>query len=471
MVGLHPVLTTVVVADDLIGPFSMYIDAGPGLMDNLRAGWAAASYGHFNYLGQLIGGFINWAWMQLMINGIRFSTIYYFSKLFVFILVVFASCSAITSLARLWGDQIEVQKLRVFVALAMIATFQLHLVWSNDPVASYPMSGYASVVVGLWALKFAAIALQDPESIRKAVLASTSFLCAVLYYEMNVALVPAIAILAVSYVISESTRRKNTMRTLFRTSLVYVIPGLLVLELQRQNAIESIAYDGTAIRYSNEFFGTFFRLMASSLPYSSWHLASDWVVNFPSPDKHIRLFVVFILLALFSFWYSSRRMKRNSNFHWFWWSCPVLFTYWAAATAIQSSTIKVQNEATRIGYVYNFYAIGSLAVSILLAFLMYIFFSRVRRLIVRLPFLAVVVILCLGQIHVNESIQEKHFNMLPQSRNLLVSFTERWPIESRCGWLEEWLRMGWPIYYSNAMASGLERVYLNEFSEPFCGRF
>lgn len=469
--GLRPILSTVVVADDLIGPFSMYVNAGSGFTDHLRVSWDAASYGHFNYLGQLIGGIVNWSWMQLMLHGVRFSTIYFFTKLLVFMAVVYSAASMISAVGQLWAVQMNRTRLRVFIALSMIATLQLHLVWSNDPVASYPMSGYASVVIGLIALQFCARALNDPKSWTKAILAAISLLIAILYYEMNIALIPAVATLGFTYVLSNQERRSNALRILLRLSMIYVIPALIVVELQRQNAGESAVYEGTAIRLSGSTLTTLAKLTVSSLPFSSWHLASDWVGEFPGINQHALLLSVFVLIALTTTGVVLRRGQTPSDPHTSWWGIPMLVIYWLAATGIQASTVKVQNEAIRIGFVYNFYAVGSVVVTIILALLMYHFFIKLRRKRVSLPVVVASFVLCLGQIHLNESIQEKHFKMLPQSRNLLVSFSEQWPLTTRCFWMEEWLKMGWPGYYSNSMITGLERSYKEKFNEPFCGRF
>jgi hypothetical protein len=469
--GLRSVLSTVVVADDLIGPFSMYVSAGSGFMDHLRVSWDAASYGHFNYVGQIIGGVVNWTWMQLMLHGVRFSTIYFLTKLLVFTAVVYSAASMITAIGQLWAVQMNRARLRLFIALSMIATLQLHLVWSNDPVASYPMSGYASVVIGLIALRLCARALNNPKSWVSAILAALSLLIAVLYYEMNIALIPAIATLGFTYALSNKERRSNALRILLRLSMIYVIPTLIVVELQRQNAGESVVYEGTAIRLSGSMLTTFAKLTVSSLPYSSWHLASDWVGDFPGINQHVLTLSVFVLIAATTIGVVLRRGHTPLHPHTTWWGIPMLVIYWLAATGIQASTVKVQNEAIRIGYVYNFYAVGSVVVTIILALLMYAFFIKSRRKRASIPVVVGFLVLCLGQIHVNESIQEKHFKMLPQSRNLLVSFSEQWPLAKRCFWLEEWLKMGWPDYYSNSMTTGLERSYSDEFNQPFCGRF
>lgn len=472
-IGLRPILTTVVVADDFIGPFSMFTDAGPAIMDHLRVSWEAASYGHFNYVGQLIGGLVNWTWMQLMLNGIRYSTIYFFTKLFIYIAVVYAATSSLSAIAKLWDYQINNNRMRIFLALSLIATLQLHLVWSNDPVASYPMSGYASVVFGLIALKMCADFLINPLSISRCIFAAGSLLFAILYYEMNIALIPAIAILTFSYVLTNRERRSTAVKTILRVGMIYAIPALLVVELQRRNAGDSVAYEGTAIRLAGSMVSTFGKLTVSSMPFSSWHLAGDWIIDFQHITNYLVLFFLFSFVAIGAVWQIRARVTESgtAKHRVLWWWLPTFLTYWTAATAIQSSTVKVQNEAKRIGYVYNFYSVGSLVCALSIAAALYIYFSKNRPVVKTLPIIAVILSLCISQMYINQSIQEQHFKMLPQNRNLLVSFSERWPKEARCSALETWLQMGWPTYYSNAMTTGLERSFKHEFGEPFCGRF
>lgn len=470
-VGLNPVLTTVVVADDLIGPFSMYINSGPGLLNFLNGGWQAASYGHFNYIGQLFGAFVNWAWLELMLQGVRFSTIYFFTKLFVFTATVYATSSAVVAIMRLWKAEVRAPQLRLIVALLMIGTLQLHLVWSNDPVGSYPMSGYASLALGLLALRASALLLAEPRSIRRMCVAGASLLVAVLYYEINIAVVPAIFTLAVSYVLSDEQRRRSAFRRLFLVGAVYVLPCLLILELQRRNAAESAAYQGTAIALGWAVFSTLGNLTVSSLPWSSWHLAFDWILHFPTVQGFSILAGLFLLCGGALYWYHFRESVLAPRPTGVTWIALTLGAYWLAATGIQASTVKVQNEATRIGSVYNFYAVGSMAVVAIVAVLILMLLKRAPGWLGKSVVVSLLAVAGLSQMFVNHAIQSQHYGMLPQNRNLLVAFSERRPIEERCGSLQAWLAMGWPQYYSNSMASGMEKAYQDEFDEQFCGRF
>jgi hypothetical protein len=469
-IGMRPILTTVVVADDLIGPFSIFSEVGPSLRQHLRMGYEAASYGHFNYLGQIIGAFISWLWLNLMLVGIRYSTIYFFTKFIVFVCLVYTTAAATCSIAQLWNVRLPRGSLRIMIAITMIATFQLHLVWSNDPVASYPMSGYFSVILGFVALWSASKLLKKDRSLVQWVLAPTLLLCAILYYEMNIALIPTIAVLATGHHLYNSPNRKSALRHLVRFASAYIPPVVLVLFLQYQNAPKSASYDGTAIALSGKAIETFGKMMVSSLPFSSWHLGRAWVFKYPTIQNSVMLISALVLLITLSIW-SVKATQRHMISRKVFWIIPSLVTYWIFATAIQSATVKVQNEASKIGAVYNFYAVGSTVFVVCFSVVALVIIGRVKRPNLKVLFISMIMVVSCSQVFLNNAIQRQHFQLLPQSRNLLVSFSERLPIESRCSFLQTWLTMGWPTYYSNSMTTGLERSFLYKFNEPFCGKY
>ena len=472
VIGMRPTLTTVVVADDLTGPFTMYSEAGSSLWQNLKTGFNAASNGHFNYLGQTIGGFINWLWLRLMLAGVRYSTIYFFTKLIIFTALVYVSAATAQSIARLWNLYVPPLALRFLIAMTMISTFQLHLVWSNDPVASYPMSGYASVIFGLFAIWAATVFMRNSRSWFPTFMAPVVLLLSILYYEMNIALIPTIAVLAIGYHLLDPSRRKSALPHLSKIAAVYCLPVIFVLLLQKLNAAASASYEGTEVSLTGNAIKTFGVLLISSLPFSSWHLGFDWVDQYPTAESSALLLIPLFILMLVPF----RMINQKSDyFHQtikkLFWIFPPLMTYWIFATLIQSATVKVQKEASRIGNVYNFYAVGSTVFAIIFSIAVLVFLYSAKRTLFKILFLIPLFVASGSQVFLNHAIQQQHFSMLPQTRNLLVSYSERLPIESRCHFLQVWLGMGWPVYYSNSMTTGLERSYQEKFKEPFCGRF
>lgn len=468
--GLRPVLTTVVVADDLIGPFSMFNDAGPSLWSHVKAGYNAASYGHFNYIGQIVGAFVNWIWLRLMLAGVRYSTLYFFTKLIIYIALIYVAAATIRSILAMWNTTIHPVALRIAIAITMIGTLQLHLVWSNDPVASYPMSGYTSVIFGLLAIWAAAELIQHSSTWIFKFVAPLTFLTAVLYYEMNIALIPTIGILAISYHVSHRSTQISSIKHLARIAAIYVVPTIFIAILQMQNAAKSASYEGTAIALNDGTLTTFVTLLISSLPFSSWHLGFDWLYEYPSTLSSSMLLLGTASLISIGLWRIHEIEKTKKVSQKAFWLIPPLVSYWIFSTAIQSATSKVQSEATRIGSVYNFYAVGSTVLILLIAVSVLFTLQKIEKIGLKIIFLTPFFIVINLQVFLNFSIQQQHYTLLPQVRHLLVSYSERRPIDERCLALQTWLSMGWPTYYSNSMTTGMEKSYQTKFNEPFCGR-
>jgi hypothetical protein len=465
VIGLWPILTTVIVADDLIGPFAMYVNAGPDLLSNLRVGYEAASYGHFNYVGQVFGGFVNWFWLRLMAAGIRFSTIYALTKLGLFVLLALLSARVTRRLLAQASSFIPIWRMRVAIAVSMIGTLQLHMVWSNDPVASYPMSGYASVLLALVTID-SYITFFEHRTWVRAITASFLLLVSILYYEMNLAVVVAVVAMGMGWMIRTKSRGKDLWLVFLRIASTGAIPVAIVAFLQHQNSAKSVQYTGTAVSLGPETVSTFGRLLVSNLPLSSWHLGLDWVQN-SIPVTVVKCLALVAVAGMSAFLITR---EQRSIIRWTSTMAPVavFLTLGISATLVQASTSKVQGEATRIGSVYNFYAVGSTAVAVVIAVLVVAISMRRRVLFVCLP---VLVVLGSFQFLLNSAIQQRHYYFLPQNRNILAAFSERWEKEDRCKAVEQWLAMGWPTYYSNSMIVGMERAFLNFHEDEFCGRF
>lgn len=465
---IRPILITAIVADDFIGPFSQFHQAGSGLISNLRFGYNAASYGHFNYVGQVVGSLANWTWIQLQGQfGIRYSVIYAVSK---FLTILFAISQAARLARRILttdGSDGAVWKLRIAIALALAATIQLHIVWSNDPVGSYPLSGYLSAAIGIVALN-AAISFFTKYTVKNFIFLTVLTTAAILYYEMNISLLAAIGVLALVYVFRNGSTQGSLIKRLAISSSALVFPTAATLYFQFHNSAKSASYTGTAVAINGKSFQVFGNSLVSSLPFSSWHLAFDWL-----PDGVTFRIAIFVLplLGASLFTVIVYRLKTQSNeFSNYFSLIAPLLTYWIFATLIQCATVKVQNEATRIGSVYNFYAVGSLVIAVIIGCMGIVFFEQFSNKVVRSFASLLIVIACIGQFSINNSLAVRHAGFLTYNRNLLVQFTEKSTQDARCAALQEWLTMGWPGYYLNEMTVGVEAAYKHFNNETFCGK-
>jgi hypothetical protein len=470
-VALYPILITSIVADDLILPFNQFLMAGPRFEDIFRLGVSGASAGHFNYVGQVFGVFIGWLWIQLPGQfGLRFSLVYALTKFFVFFAVIIASSTLLRELVRNAGGTMSHWQSRIYVGLLFAGTLQIHLVWSNDPVASYPMSGYASVALAMWSFIAALRTFQKPSYLRYLG-TSVLILISILYYEMNVAVLPAILVYGLLNIDYQNKKLKGQLKFRFvQVVLVLALPAAATIFLQLRSAPQA-AYSGVSVDIHGPVIGPFLRSAASSLPASSWHLAYQWMTsNFPFYSSAILSLTV--LGTAGSIWWrlDSKARKDSPSMQFLPTSLAVLATasFWFGATTIQALTGKVQTEATQIGHVYNFYASGSTSVVIILVLIGKFMSGRTfprKALIALMP---AIIVFGAYQYNLNTAIQKRHYSFTPQNRNLLVAFTEDHSLVDRCKALDEWQAIGWPDYYRTSMSAGIERAYFYFKGELFC---
>lgn len=476
---LRPVLHTAIVADDFVNPFSQFADVGlgfRGLVSRSLSHTQAA--GHFNLLGQVFGALVNEIWIYLMGRfGIRYSTIYAVTKYLVFVTAVLSLTRLIaTGLAAL-GRRVAKSKVRAISAVALFGLLQLHVGWSNDPVGSYPLSGYLAAALGFLALSETLRMSVEPSLRRVAWVASVTIV-AILYYELNIAVLAGQLPLLVWSVLSQVNGRR--WPALRHAALASAIPIIAVALVRFVLLPPSDIYSGTQVAVGKRAINVFVINLVSSLPGAAWALTGDYLSGL---NLHW-LAVLTVAGGLAATGLASaigraealrfsgkpslvpahRPERRHAGV------AIALVTailgYWWAATLIQAVTVKVQDETPRIGYVYNYYAVGSMAIACLLA----LSFTTSRRAVRRLAAPAVIVVI-MWQANLNYNITYQHNRSVEPNRRLLVAATEDAPMEFRCRAIRDWTAGGWPDYYEIEMTRGLQAMHQHFYGRPFCAGF
>ena len=467
---LRSILTTTIVADDFANPFQQLISVGMSPWEMVRYAWrATSSVGHFNYLGQIIGSLYTGGTVWLASEfGIRFSTMYAALKFAMLVGTAVAGSAVLRQVCAYLGSPIDAWRNRILVSAIFFSTLQLHMAWSNDPVGSYPLSGYASAILGLAALGLGinAVRVKRRWTPTLAGLAGTA---ALLYYEINVAVVGAVGLFA--FVNAIAVGRGGRWREGLRLAPAVVIPSVVVVFLQGRASAASANYGGTSVRLE-EMVPTFWRSLMSSLPGSAWQLSREFLgftVALRSNALAILVVVVAVVVTLAAIiqpvpdppspppWKLAAAVAG-----------PV--AYWVGATLIQASTAKVQAEAARIGQVYNYYAIGSIVVAMMLALAFHLYVHRVPHLL-RPALIVGIAAFVLAQFMLTWNVAEQFNARTPANRNLLVAYTEHWPMEERCEALLRWSEVPWPEYYEVAIIRGMEIGYMRFQGESFCDGF
>ncbi len=471
---LRPILLTTVVADDFVNPFNQFTQSGLSLTELIRDGWSsAANAGHINFVGQITGGFVNTSANVLMaVAGVRYSTVYAGFKLVGLILAAVSGAGFLWRASAAAGRPIGVWRARVAVSVLLFSSLQLHIAWSNDPVGSYPASGFASAAIGFLVLSCGLDALRF-DSVRRSAVAGALGALSVWYYEINVAAVVAVVPLLAWWwwCAARPTHGRSGVRLITHASLLLVAPGVAVLASRVLMAPTSGQYTGTQVSLTSGLLASVRQGLLSTLPGAAWPLSREWL-DAPVFVRAVPL--VIMLVATVTVVLLARRwplpagkasMRASALF------VVSATVYMVGATAVQSATQKVQDESPRVGYVYNYYAIGATALAVIVVLLVLMLPPVMNRSPMRVVASAIIITFATVQLLVNWNITIKFNAATAPNRQLLVTYSERRPVEERCQALWDWSAGGWPDYYELFMIDGLQDSYGYFHDEPFCPGF
>lgn len=472
---LRPLLTTTIVADDFVNPFVQYHQGGGGILQAVEYGWDGANgAGHFNFLGQIIGAFYNLGWLGLAATlGIRFSTVYALTKLVTFLLCAEAAARYVAAVGHRAGYDIGTWRARLTTAGALFATLQFHGFWSNDPVGSYPLSGFASAALG-FAYLWLVVNLDQWRRPWAPALVGVAGTCTILYYELN-AMAVAAALLPSLWLALRPVAWGERWREARRVAPATALPVVVTIVLQLRAAPESENYGGTTVEVGGGLVKTFWVATRSSLPGASWTLTRK-VLSGEQPFRWSALAMVLVLgvagaALLRRHGFGVARTTPPHGTRTLLWLGAAPVAYWLGATLLQASTAKVQAEVTRVGQVYNFYAIGSTAIALVGALALIVLASRPRSRSVALVLLGAFAVFAVMQVSTSVALSKQFYDANEPNRRVLVSFSERRPEAYRCIALRDWTGGPWPDYYEDFMVAGLQAAYERFHDEPFCTGF
>ncbi len=149
---------------------------------------------------------------------------------------------------------------------------------------------------------------------------------------------------------------------------------------------------------------------------------------------------------------------------------PVLL--WLAATVIQATTAKVRAETVAVGFVYNYYAYGSIGLVLAVTLAGAALRDRVSPRAfapLKVGLVAVAVVVVAVQAIVNADVQRTFAERLAANDELLAAIADRPPVDERCAVEVAWAALPfWQDYYRADMLDGVEALYEHAHGEPFC---
>ncbi len=476
---LRPALLIMISLDDFINPFYVYDKYGSNPWHiTARATRDVFRNGHFNVIGQVFGAAVFASWNYLISWGVRYSLIYATTKFVVIVACALACARLLRTLAALVGRTFSPWRARVVVAAVLLPTLQLHVPWGFDPVGSFPLYGYLPAALGALALDVAVRAVRPPTAdVRGALLAAAALCVAILYYEINVAMV--VALVPVVVVLLVRLRRVGaSIAPLIRTTaLVAGPPAVMTLALVLVAKHTNQGYTGTDVQVGGTSLGLVARTVGGSLPASAWGAAHDWLGGSFGLTAWAAVSAVIIGLAVC--WAATGRRRGSAPASpagaggprsevALVAASPVLV--WLAATLIQTVTSKVNVDTVRIGYVYTYYAYGSVGIALAVILGVQALPGRGLWRRARPVLLAVALVFVVVQMSVNDTVTRAFDQRLAVNSRLLVAVSSR-PVEAqRCDAERKWIAGTFylPAYYHQFMVHGLDTTYQDHFGERFC---
>jgi hypothetical protein len=477
---LFPILSSPLVADDFAAPFYQFKSIGFGATPAVKYGWNNAYGGvNFRILGMPFGSLIHFLYVDLAGRfGIPISTSYFSTKLVIYLGIGLAASWVCGELLRLAGKRLARWSVLFVVSTVIFVSLQHHGMWSNDPVSSYPLAGFGSVILGLvvlgYGLRIARIGITGKRVAFLTTLTTTS----VLYYELNVGMVmgiaPLLTMLALRHAPNEQSSFLPKIKKLLLVSIPCVIPALALVWGRILSGSSTQSYGGTTIRMGSQAIHTFLNGMISTLPGSTWALSQDFLGGSIGFLFGVLPIVVLLGLVVTMFLYSESQQNReeqNIDTRLVSAGVAALLLFWFVGVAVQSITSKVQDESLRIGYVYTYYAIGATVFGLLVSLAILYFGPRLRMKISNLVVALVLLLIGTCQLTVNWRLMDKIYASFEPNRALLVAFSSQPVTPYRCRALLDWSNGGWPNYYEEGMIDGLQAAYNHYHHEDFCPEF
>lgn len=468
---LYPILVTPIVADDFLNPFLQYSITGGGYWESVVFGWDSAFNGaSMRLVGNVAGAFLNNLWIDLAGRSLLdLSTFYAIQKYLVFVICGFSLSYFTGAFLSALGHKTSFQKRTVLCSFVLFSTLQIHGLWSNDPVSSYPMTGFLVAAIGFSILGWAAYTSLNP-SIPRLFTLLMSCVLSVFYYETLV----SVGLLTFPILLSSVTR-SNWRRTMYRIPKLSLpaIATFLTITLSRMHTgAQSQTYSGTTVAIGGKAFSTFYFGLASSLPASAWKVTS----KFLGTDFDLQFLSTLTLFtaAIVALWHFPKlseftRVSTSKN--------SVLLTslilsllgFWAFAIGLQSLTEKVQNETGKLGYVYSYYAVGAASFAVLMSAALMLMSQKSMK----IKTLTFSIFLVFGTIQSSitwNASEHMSWSLVP-NRTLLKEFSNFGVMPLRCHALRTWTAGDWPSYYEDNMIIGLQNASLGFHKELFCDNF
>ena len=462
---LKPIITAPLVADDFLAPFTEYLAN--------RGKWQSAvshSIGivrdgvSFRPVATLLNTAQNFLTVQV---GLRFSisptTVFSWLRFVTFLFLI-------DSISRLIADTLgnvaifeksrtRLGSIRILVTTLLAAVIQIHILWSNDPVTNYILSGLFPLGLMIHSIRFGMRATQSHKP-RDYGLAAGLGLVAGLTYELTIGLAVGFVIATLLFVPRSPTQRFSRQHILAAST---ALPNLLVVSFGRIAYRKAAnAYGGTTIGDQHSLAETALIHVAGQLPGTAWRLSHETnrLVFIPTVRAVLVGVIVGVSVLVCAKRIATSREPRNRLKLIF-----ILTTGSLIPPVLLSLTAKVQNETTRFGEVYIPYAYGLPLSIVTLAVVSAWLTKKTRAMWALCIFLAAIGTV---QYSINDRLSIHAQGAFRANSEILATWSDRPNRDARCLALSNWEQIPWPQYYRDELKNGLQMTYSDYFGEDFC---
>jgi len=461
-----PILFTPIVADDFFNPLYQLSKTGGGYWSSLEYGVASAWNGaSLRIVGNAVGAVTNNVLTDFSGRlGVPFG--------FTFGLIKFIGFLALATALTYYLKTVLIQAGTVWKSYSPVfiinciltgSTLQIHALWSNDPVAGYPLPGTYTAAFSIFIL---GVATQWSPAItwKKVITLSILAIALLLYYELTFFIAPLISTLII-----RAGWRKRVKFDLLLKSVVPTVTVFFVVVLSRlKTSSNASEYGGSTLRGGSRVLSETLLSFISSLPGAGWNLSSENVSFFQSLRPYsfavVILSTVAFTLAIIQI---NNKERTSSKRDLVWGTLPVV-AVGLSATLLQSSTVKVQDEINRVGQVYTFYpsviAIFVLGTAVLIISL--IDFKKILTMT-----LLSLALFAGMQNTFNWGLLDKMNSVLIPNRSVISTLTGNVDMLTRCDNLRAWSGGNWPDYYEIGVIDGLNQFADLYWADDYCAHF
>lgn len=353
-----------------------------------------------------------------------------------------------------------------------VATLQVHAPWSNDPVVSYPVAGWASTALGFCYLGSLGKALLAVRRQRLWIMVTGVLgMALALSYTMMVSAIIAGLVLATLCTAKTSPMSRHKTAIFTATSL----PLLAYAIIQLVRLLGPMTYDGTEPGSIGLALQSLPPFIGGSIPLTSLSLASQhqdavapvsWIA---APVISSLVLICFGMILVRRSPQSSLSTTRSPGQLPLWIFVAGLSTFWFSSSALTALSSRYQVELNaEIGRVHMFYAAGALCVTAILAILI----LAIPRGDFKMT-LGILLVLITASSVIQGAANAHVISALKASftvNNTVLDTLDSTDVlmKDRCHVLWRFANSGLPDYYWQQVLTGSRKYFLHKFGVPIC---